>query len=59
MNKDQIITNKLILQVNSQSKNIQSLLAEIRELKQQLYKKVDTIDYLRNKLLLIDQNKWF
>ena len=57
MNKDQIITNKLILQVNSQSKNIQSLLAEIRELKQQLYKKVDTIDYLRNKLLLIDQNK--
>ena len=56
MNKDQIITSKLILQVNSQSKEIESLKAEIKELKQQLYKKVDTIDYYRNKLLLIEQN---
>ena len=56
MNKDQIITNKLILQVNSQSKEIESLKAEIKDLKNQLYKKVDTIDYYRNKLLLINQN---
>ena len=56
MNKDQIITNKLILQVNSQTKEIESLKAEIKDLKIQLYKKVDTIDYYRNKLLLIDQN---
>lgn len=53
MNKDQIITNKLILQVNSQSKEIERLKAEIKDLKTQLYKKVDTIDYFRNKLLEI------
>ena len=53
MDKDQIITNKLILQVNSQSKEIESLKAEIKNLKDQLYKKVDTIDYFRNKLLQI------
>ena len=56
MDKDQIITNKLILQVNNQLKEIESLKTEISDLKNQLYKKVDTIDYYRNKLLLIDQN---
>jgi septal ring factor EnvC (AmiA/AmiB activator) len=56
MNKDQVIASKLILQANSQSKEIERLKAEIKELKQQLYKKVDTIDYYRNKLLLIEQN---
>ena len=44
MNKDQIIANKLILQANSQTKEIERLKAEIKELKQHLYKK----DNLKN-----------
>tara|TARA_R100000781_G_scaffold29996_1_gene22001 strand:- start:1962 stop:2132 length:171 start_codon:yes stop_codon:yes gene_type:complete len=35
--------------IKAQAEKIESLKAEIKDLKQQLYKKVDTIDYYRNK----------